>query len=137
MTPRAGTDLASAIIGTGFAYDPTLRRHQARLLSGVLPAVGNIRRLGSAAIDLCWVGAGRLDAYYESGLNPWDYAAGALIADEAGTIVHDLRGRPPSPGFTFASSSALHDVFRDLLIGLDADGAESRQEDGAQRAGAE
>jgi myo-inositol-1(or 4)-monophosphatase len=84
----SATPLAEAIVGTGFGYSPAERAEQAELLGVVLPAVGDIRRPGSAAISLCWVACGRLDAFYEAGLEPWDFAAGSLIAQEAGADVH-------------------------------------------------
>ena len=76
--------LAEALVGTGFGYDPERRRQQAALLPRLLPAIRDIRRAGSAALDLCWVAAGRLDAFYEAGLQPWDLSAGLLVAGEAG-----------------------------------------------------
>ena len=79
-------------MGTGFSYRAGNRAAQARLLSVVLPAVRDIRRAGSAALDLCAVACGRLDAYYESGLEPWDVAAGDLIVREAGATRHRARG---------------------------------------------
>lgn len=79
--------LEEAIIGTGFSYSSTQRARQAKVLQRLLPAVGDIRRPGSAAVSLCWVACGRLDAFFEAGLKPWDYAAGALIALEAGADV--------------------------------------------------
>mgnify|MGYP001341134801 CR=1 FL=1 len=79
--------LNNAIVGTGFSYLSKRREVQSKLLQHILPRVGDIRRFGSAAIDLCWLALGRLDAFYEEGLNYWDYAAGALIASEAGAIV--------------------------------------------------
>lgn len=84
--------LAEALVGTGFAYSADRRRLQAALLPEVLPAVRDIRRAGAAALDLCWVAAGRLDAYYEAGLNPWDLAAGLLVATEAGARHAELEG---------------------------------------------
>src|ERR1700722_1838322 len=81
--------LAEAIIGTGFSYSSTRRARQAEVLLDVLPAVGDIRRPGSAAVSLCWVACGRLDGFFETGLSPWDFAAGALIARESGA---DVRG---------------------------------------------
>ncbi|MTG89018.1 inositol monophosphatase [Cellulosimicrobium sp. BIT-GX5] len=91
---NAETDLGQCLVGTGFGYDADRRRAQARVLVDVLPQVRDIRRLGSAAIDLCLVATGELDLYYERGLNPWDMAAGALVAQEAGARVTGLRGRP-------------------------------------------
>jgi myo-inositol-1(or 4)-monophosphatase len=80
-------DLSMALLGTGFGYSPQRRTVQATLLAGMLPMVRDVRRIGSAALDLCMVAAGRLDAYYEHGLHVWDCAAGALIAAEAGARV--------------------------------------------------
>jgi len=86
-------DLSMSLVGTGFGYDPQLRQRQAAVLATLLPQVRDIRRLGSAALDLCLVAAGQLDAYFEDNLNVWDWAAGALIAAEAGA---SLRLPPPS-----------------------------------------
>jgi myo-inositol-1(or 4)-monophosphatase len=80
-------DLSMTLLGTGFGYAPPRRAAQAALLARLLPMVRDVRRLGSAALDLCMVAAGRLDAHYEHGLNVWDWAAGALIAAEAGAVV--------------------------------------------------
>ena len=82
--------LATALVGTGFSYDPARREVQAGLLPHVLPRVRDIRRAGAAALDLCWVALGRLDAYYEWGLAPWDWAAGSLVAEEAGAVTGEL-----------------------------------------------
>jgi len=81
------TDLSMALLGTGFGYAPARRAAQAALLARMLPEVRDVRRIGSAALDLCMVAAGRLDVYYEHGLQVWDWAAGALIAAEAGALV--------------------------------------------------
>ncbi|MGV1086765.1 MAG: inositol monophosphatase family protein [Mycobacterium sp.] len=83
----AVTDLSMTLLGTGFGYDAHRRAAQAALVAQVIPVVRDIRRIGSAALDLCAVAAGRLDAHYEHGLNVWDWAAGALIAAEAGAVV--------------------------------------------------
>lgn len=80
-------DLSMALLGTGFAYASDRRATQAALLSRILPEVRDMRRIGSAALDLCMVAAGHLDVYYEHGLQVWDWAAGALIAAEAGALV--------------------------------------------------
>jgi myo-inositol-1(or 4)-monophosphatase len=79
--------LHAALVGTGFDYRPERRLQQAIELVRILPAVGDIRRIGSAALELCWVACGRLDGYFESGTKPWDRAAGGLIASEAGARV--------------------------------------------------
>ena len=80
-------ELSLALMGTGFGYSQRRRAAQARLLASILPSVRDVRRIGSAALDLCMVAAGRLDAYYEHGTKIWDYAAAALIAAEAGAHV--------------------------------------------------
>jgi myo-inositol-1(or 4)-monophosphatase len=122
--PLGGTWLApsldTAIVATGFGYDAGLRAGQGEVLAGLLPRVGNVRRLGSAALDLCYVAAGRVDAYYEHGLKPWDRAAGLLIATEAGAVVGGLRGRPPGT-VTVAASPAVAAELTTLLERLGAD----------------
>lgn len=81
------TELSLALVATGFGYTVERRTEQARVASSLIPKVRDIRRMGAAAVDLCNLAAGRLDAYYERGLQPWDYAAGALIAREAGARI--------------------------------------------------
>jgi myo-inositol-1(or 4)-monophosphatase len=76
-----------AVVATGFSYRPERRERQARLVAGLLPEVGDLRRAGSAALDLCAVAAGWVDGFIEHGLGVWDWAAGALIAEEAGAVV--------------------------------------------------
>jgi myo-inositol-1(or 4)-monophosphatase len=78
------TRLPHALVGTGFAYDPEIRRRQGAIVAYLLPRVRDLRRSGSAALDLCSVAVGRLDAYAEFGLNEWDRSAGMLIVREAG-----------------------------------------------------
>jgi fructose-1,6-bisphosphatase/inositol monophosphatase family enzyme len=102
-------------VGTGFSYERARRQRQANVLVQVLPQVRDIRRMGSAAVDLCSVACGRLDAFYERGLGPWDLAAGALVAREAGARVGDLAGGPPSGEFVLAASSDLFEPLRALL----------------------
>jgi myo-inositol-1(or 4)-monophosphatase len=87
------TDLAQALVGCGFAYDAGRRARQASMVAALLPEVRDIRRIGSAALDLCGVAAGRLDAYVEHGLGWWDWAAAALVAREAGAVVR-VRAAP-------------------------------------------
>jgi fructose-1,6-bisphosphatase/inositol monophosphatase family enzyme len=108
-------DLATALVGTGFSYERDRRRRQANVLSQVLPHIRDIRRMGAAAVDLCSVACGRLDAFYERGLGPWDLAAGALIAGEAGAAVGDLTGGPPSGDFVLAAARGLFEPLRALL----------------------
>lgn len=102
------TDLALALVGTGFSYDPATRRAQAEVLAGLIGHVRDVRRLGSAAVDLCMVACGRLDVYYERHLNAWDCAAGELIAREAGAVTSDFRGGPSRPTELLAATPALH-----------------------------
>ena len=87
-------DLARALVATGFSYEPERRAAQAEVVARVLPRVRDIRRAGAAALDLCAVAAGRVDAFYERGINHWDWAAGRLIVTEAGGVVEDLAGDP-------------------------------------------
>ncbi|MEJ6548323.1 inositol monophosphatase [Corynebacterium sp. USCH3] len=81
-------DLSSSLVGTGFSYRATRRRSQAELLLELLPDIRDIRRMGSAALDLCAVATGALDGYYEHGLGAWDHAAGSLIAARSGAVVY-------------------------------------------------
>lgn len=95
LRASSASDLSSALLGTGFSYRSDQRRWQAAVVGRLLPQVRDIRRNGAAALDLCWVGAGRLDAHVERGLAPWDHAAGALVAEEAGAVVRrPLDGEP-------------------------------------------
>jgi len=111
--------LSEALVGTGFSYGSARRYDQGRLLPTVLAHVRDIRRAGSAALDLCSVAAGRLDAFYESDLKPWDTAAGVLIAQEAGcaTSVIDLavRGGQPGPPTLVIARQPLLDELTELL----------------------
>ena len=86
--------LERAMIATGFSYEPERRAVQADLLHELLPRARDIRRAGAAALDLAYVAAGRVDAFYEHGLNAWDEAAGRLLVEEAGGAVADLPGEP-------------------------------------------
>ena len=92
------------VVGTGFSYDAVVRREQAAALARLLPRIGDIRRLGAASLDLCAVALGNLDGYFELGLHEWDYAAGLLVAHEAGCSSSGLRGR--AAGTTFAAVCA-------------------------------
>ncbi|MFN8039241.1 MAG: inositol monophosphatase family protein [Acidimicrobiales bacterium] len=108
-------DPAVALVATGFSYEPERRARQAAVLTQVLPRIRDIRRVGAAAVDLCSVACGRVDAFWEKGLAPWDHAAGALIAAEAGARVGDLGGGPPSTAFTLAAPPALFEALAELL----------------------
>lgn len=117
-----GPPLAHALVGTGFGYAPARRAAQGAVLAQVLPEVRDIRRAGSAALDLCTVACGRLDAYYERGLQHWDHAAGALIAREAGAWVGTLEGLPLDAERTVVA--ARPDLVEPLLALLRAAGAD-------------
>lgn len=114
-------DLASSLVATGFGYTAERRRGQAEVLVEILPQVRDIRRSGSAALDLCLVAAGNVDAYYERGLNLWDLAAGWLIASEAGVTVEDLRGGIPSSEFVLAAGPQLFPLLGNALRLIGAD----------------
>ncbi|HEX6969624.1 MAG TPA: inositol monophosphatase family protein [Micromonosporaceae bacterium] len=114
------TDLGRALVATGFAYDPARRAYQAEVLAKLIPYVRDIRRFGSAALDLCMAAEGRIDAYFEKGLNLWDHAAGGLIALEAGLRVEGLVGAPPGPALVVAAPPALFDPLHDRLVELAA-----------------
>ncbi len=105
-------DLPTALVATGFSYEADRRRAQAEVLIHVLPAVRDIRRFGGAALDLCSLACGRVDAYYERGLNEWDTAAGALIALEAGALIDD---RQPSEGAFVGTTPGLFEALSRLL----------------------
>lgn len=96
-----------ALVATGFSYDRAHRRRQARLAAQVLGEVRDLRRVGSAALDLCRVAAGQVDAYYEDSTRRWDWAAGRLIAEEAGAVVTRLDTMPGHSGVV-AAGPHLH-----------------------------
>jgi myo-inositol-1(or 4)-monophosphatase len=104
--------LDSALIGTGFGYDAQRRAEQAAVVAALLPRVRDVRRAGAAALDLCMVACGRLDGYYERGLNAWDWSAGSLIASEAGAAVLPLGGEPFG---LVAASPAIADELASLV----------------------
>ncbi len=105
----------------GFQYVAERRAIQGAIVTAMLPQVRDIRRFGAAALDLCLVAAGQLDAYYEHGLNAWDLAAGALIASEAGVRVAGIDGGPPDEHLTIAAHPDLWDELRDALVTAGAD----------------
>jgi myo-inositol-1(or 4)-monophosphatase len=109
------TDVGLALVATGFSYRPAERRRQAAVVERLIGSVRDIRRIGSAAIDLCYAACGRFDAYYEAGLNPWDVAAGELIAREAGCRTGDFAGGPPASDQVVASAPAIFDALVGLL----------------------
>jgi myo-inositol-1(or 4)-monophosphatase len=113
-------ELATALVGTGFGYAAERRKAQGEVVAGLLPVVRDVRRMGAAAVDLCSVACGRLDAYYERGLEWWDLAAGGLIAAEAGAVVRSLDGGPVVAGSVLAAAPPIAAPLGDLLHSLGA-----------------
>jgi len=122
LTGSDRSTLDQALVGTGFGYDPARRAHQGRVVAGLLTRVRDIRRFGAAALDLCMAAEGMLDAYFEKGLNPWDHAAGGLVATEAGLRVSGLAGDPAGMQMLLAAPPALFGALHDALVDLDAAG---------------
>ncbi|MFF0448144.1 inositol monophosphatase family protein [Streptomyces sp. NPDC004609] len=112
---RPAPPLDQALVATGFNYVTAVRGHQADVAQRLIPRLRDIRRSGSAAVDLCDVAAGRLDGYYERGLNPWDLAAGDLIAREAGAVTGGRPGQRPSYDLTVAASPGVFGPLQALL----------------------
>lgn len=110
--------LASALIATGFGYDASLRAWQGGIVSTLLPEIRDIRRAGSAALDLCFVASGRVDAYYERGCNAWDLCGGSVIVREAGGLSTGLVDDEPSRHLVVAAGTALHPLLRERLRAL-------------------
>lgn len=111
------TEPEKALVGTGFSYHADERARQGRRLASLVDRVRDIRRLGAAAPDLCFVADGRLDAYFEENLRPWDVAAGSLVAEEAGALVTDFDGGPAHTGQILASAPGIHRAMVGLLAG--------------------
>lgn len=115
IAPSPNRLIAGALVGTGFSYLPERRTAQAARVASIIGDVRDIRRLGAAAADLCYVACGRLDAYYEQYLSPWDIAAGELIAREAGCRIGDFSGGPVRPAELLATTPALFEPMIELL----------------------
>ena len=117
-SPIHGTDVTSlgqALVGTGFGYEAARRARQGEIAAVVIAAARDLRRIGSAAMDLAWTACGRMDAFYERGLNPWDAAAGALICERAGVVVRDLAPVEDLPGGLLAAPAAIVDELEALV----------------------
>jgi myo-inositol-1(or 4)-monophosphatase len=110
-----GEDLASAMVATGFSYDAGVRDAQAKVLQRLLPRVRDIRRLGSAALDLAWTAAGRYDVYYERTVKQWDIAAGALVCERAGLQVRELPEREGLPWGILVAPASLAEPMLGLV----------------------
>ncbi|GHJ40644.1 inositol monophosphatase family protein [Streptomyces sp. TS71-3] len=117
---RADAPLEQSLVATGFNYVTTVRDHQAEVARQLVPQVRDIRRGGSAAVDLCDLAAGRLDAYFERGLNPWDMAAGDLIAREAGALTGGRPGERPSYDLALAATPGVFAPLQRILDELGA-----------------
>ncbi|MEI6622662.1 MAG: inositol monophosphatase family protein [Actinomycetes bacterium] len=115
-------DMSLALVATGFGYSVSRRESQAAVVRHVVPKVRDIRRQGSAAVDLCWLAAGRVDAYYERGLHPWDLCAAGVVAREAGAVVGGQNGAPPGEDLVIAANPVLFAQLDALLTGLNAAG---------------
>lgn len=118
LAVNEGVQLPLALVGTGFSYSAQRRVRQAGVVSSLVDHVRDIRRLGAASLDLCAVAAGRLDVFYERGLNPWDLAAGALIAREAGAKVGGFDGRREGSGLLIAAAPDLYGTMEPVLADL-------------------
>jgi len=116
------TTLDQTLLATGFGYDAARRAHQGRVVAGLITQVRDIRRFGAAALDLCMAAEGSVDAYYEKGLNPWDHAAGGLVAQEAGLRVSGINGAAAGLEMLIAAPPALFPALHDALAELDAAG---------------
>lgn len=107
--------LDQALVATGFSYDPALRAAQGAAVARLLPQVRDVRRFGAASLDLCALAAGRVDAYVEQGLKPWDLAAGGLVAREAGALITGLHGEPAGERLVVACAPGLHPALSQLV----------------------
>jgi myo-inositol-1(or 4)-monophosphatase len=108
-------DLSRAMVATGFAYDARVRAAQAQVLARLLPRVRDVRRFGSAALDLAWTAAGRYDAYFERTVKPWDIAAGVLVCERAGLMVRELPEREGLPWGVMAAPPQIADPLSALV----------------------
>jgi myo-inositol-1(or 4)-monophosphatase len=122
LTGSVRTTLDQSLVATGFGYDPARRAHQGAVAAALLPRIRDIRRFGAASLDLCLAAEGSVDAYFEKGLNPWDHAAGGLVASEAGLLVSGLDGAPAGPDMVVAAPPAIFGALHDALVELDAAG---------------
>ena len=121
ISVRQNDKLSDALVCTGFSYSADARVRQSRRIPGMIDKVRDLRRFGAAAIDLCFVAAGRLDAYFEENLHMWDLVAGQVIATEAGAIVTDFSGNSVRPEEVMASTPAIHRDLVNLLASVQAD----------------
>jgi myo-inositol-1(or 4)-monophosphatase len=117
ITCNGETDLRRALIATGFNYSPSNRVIQAHRIPKIIDKIRDIRRFGAASLDMCFVACGRYDAYYEEHLFPWDMAAGAVIATEAGCVLGSIDGGEANPSAVLVSNRFLFPQIQGLLFG--------------------
>jgi myo-inositol-1(or 4)-monophosphatase len=111
--PSEPRPFSQSLVVTGFAYDPAVRQRQAAIVAAMVPEVRDVRRMGSAALDMAWLAAGRYDAYFERTVKPWDVAAGTLLCTRAGLEVRDLPARDGLPYGVMAGRADLLDALTD------------------------
>lgn len=116
LAVRACADPAVALVATGFGYRPSRRAAQSTALAQIMTSIRDVRRCGAAALDLCWLAAGHYDAYFERGLQPWDLAAGTLIAREAGAVVSGAHDAEPDSEFLLGAVPNIHADLRAMLL---------------------
>lgn len=117
MLGSEAVELASALVATGFAYDASVREAQAQVVARLLPRVRDVRRMGSAALDLAWTAAGRYDAFYERGVHIWDIAAGTLLCAAAGLQVRTLEPSGVAPAGVVVAPDGLLAALEEIVTG--------------------
>ncbi len=120
LAVRSCESLGDALVTTGFGYAAQTRRRQSGVVTGLIGDIRDVRRTGAAVVDFCWLARGRFDGLYEKGLHAWDYAAGALIAAEAGAVVSGLRDDDLA-AFVLAAVPGVAGQLRRALVDLAAD----------------
>ncbi len=119
-------ELSGALVATGFAYDPQVRGWQGEIVAQLLPQIRDVRRAGAAAVDLCWVAQGVVDAYFERGTHLWDRAAAMAICDGAGATVGGLDAGPATDALTIAANPVLFSALRAKLLELGVGNGQDR-----------
>ncbi|MET0989260.1 MAG: inositol monophosphatase family protein [Glaciihabitans sp.] len=119
LAAAPAVDLSQALVGTGFSYSAETRARQGEIVAKLLPEVRDIRRFGAASLDLCSVASGRLNAYFERGLSPWDHAAAGLVALESGATVEGRDGLPASKDLAIAGAESVVRALSARLLAFD------------------
>jgi myo-inositol-1(or 4)-monophosphatase len=115
VTGSSATDLATSLVGTGFAYSSEVRALQAEVVAALLPQVRDVRRMGSAALDLAWTAAGRYDAFYERGVQAWDIAAGVVLCEGAGLEVRTLEAAGVAPAGVVVAPAGIMAALAEIV----------------------